>query len=129
MKKISFVIPIYNEENNTDELYKVLNQVISEILINYNYEIIFINDGSKDTSISLVINLQKKDTKIKVIDFSRNFGHQAVITAGIDNAQGDRVIIMYADLQNPPKIALALIKKWKEGYEVVYTQRKPRRDN
>ena len=89
---------------------------------------IFINDGSKDKSLEMLTEIQKKDPQVKVIDFARNFGHQIAVTAGLDYAQGNAVIIMDSDMQDPPKVSFELIKKWEEGYDVVYAQRRSRKD-
>jgi len=129
MKKvISYVLPIYNEEENIDIFYKELAKALKKTK-SYEFELIFINDGSRDTSLSLLEDLAQKDKRVCVIDFSRNFGHQAAITAGIDYANGDAVIIMDTDLQDPPLVSLELIEKWEAGYDVVYAQRKSRQDS
>lgn len=94
----------------------------------YTYEVLFINDGSKDNSLELLKNLAKRDDRITVIDFARNFGHQIAVTAGLDYAKGDAVIIMDSDMQDPPKVSFELIAKWEEGYDVVYAQRRSRKD-
>lgn len=127
MKKISYVFPIYNEEGNIDLLYKTINKLLSKKQ-NYVYELIFINDGSKDNSLDLLKNIQALDSRVVVINFSRNFGHQIAVTAGLDYANGDAAIIMDSDLQDPPIVSFDLIKKWEEGYDVVYAQRRSRKD-
>lgn len=130
MKKlVSYIFPIYNEEGNIDLLFKTMQEVIKKKTNNYNFEFIFINDGSRDNSLALLKNIQKKFPNVKVINFSRNFGHQLAVTAGLDYAKGDAVIIMDSDMQDPPKVSLELIKKWEEGWEVVYAQRKTRKDS
>lgn len=126
-KTITYIFPIYNEEGNIGLLYKTINKLLSQHT-SYIYEIIFINDGSRDNSLTLLRELQKKDKRVKVIDFSRNFGHQIAVTAGLDHASGDAVIIMDSDMQDPPAVSFELIKKWEEGYDVVYAQRKSRKD-
>lgn len=93
-----------------------------------DFEFIFVNDGSRDNSLDLLVELQQKDTRVSVVDFSRNFGHQIAVTAGLDYASGDAVIIMDSDMQDPPSVSLELIEKWKEGYDVVYAQRRTRKD-
>lgn len=128
MNLISFIFPVYNEEKTIDKLYEEISKILKEIEKNYKTEVVFINDGSKDNSLEKLINLQQKDDRLTVINFSRNFGHQWAITAGLDYVQGDAVIIMDSDLQDPPAVALDLIKKWEEGYEVVYAQRRTRKD-
>ncbi len=129
MKKlISYVIPFYNEELNIDALHEALIPVFAELSDTYDIEVICVNDGSKDTTYEKLVDLHKKDKRFTVVNFSRNFGHQIAITAGIDMAKGDALVITDADLQDPPKVSLELIRKWEEGYEVVYAQRKTRKD-
>lgn len=129
MKKlISYIFPVYNEEGNIRKLQEVLLKEIEKKSDKYDFEIICINDGSSDSSLDKLIEIQKKDKRFKIINFSRNFGHQMAITAGLDFARGDAVIIMDADLQDPPSVSLELIEKWEEGYEVVYAQRRTRQD-
>lgn len=127
-KLISYIFPIYNESGNISLLYDTMNNLIEKNR-QYNYELIFINDGSRDNSLEILSELQAKDRRVVVIDFSRNFGHQIAVTAGIDYARGDAVIIMDSDLQDPPTVSFDLIKKWEEGYEVVYAQRRSRKDS
>ena len=126
-KLVSYIFPIYNESGNIALLYKTIDKLLANNPT-YNYEIIFINDGSKDDSLSMLADLAKKDSRVKVIDFSRNFGHQIAVTAGLDHAKGDAVIIMDSDMQDPPKVSFDLIKKWEQGYDVVYAQRRSRKD-
>jgi len=122
---LSLILPIYNEEKNIDELYQRSQKVLASF---GDYEIIFVNNSSKDGSLQKIINLSQRDKNVKLIDFSRNFGHQIAITAGLDHAQGDAVIIMDSDLQDTPETIEEMVKKWKEGYEVVYGKRRTRRD-
>lgn len=126
-KKISYIFPIYNECDNIPLLYEMISSVVRPIK-RYTFELIFVNDGSSDTSIDLLQDIAKKDSRVIVVDFSRNFGHQIAVTAGIDYASGDAIIIMDSDLQDPPKISLELIKEWENGYDVVYAQRRTRKD-
>jgi dolichol-phosphate mannosyltransferase len=125
---ISYVFPIYNEEGNIDLLLNTIKKVTKSLENKYSLEFVFINDGSKDNSLRVLREIQKKDSRVKIIDFSKNFGHQIAVTAGIDYAKGDAVIIMDSDMQDPPNVSLELIKKWEEGYEVVYAQRRTRKD-
>jgi dolichol-phosphate mannosyltransferase len=125
---LSIVIPIYNEEETLPELYRRLSSVLNAINT-VDYEIIFVNDGSSDRSMEIILGLHQSDYRVKVIELSRNFGHQAALTAGISNASGDAVILMDGDLQDPPEILPELIKKWQEGYEVVYIIRTGREEN
>jgi dolichol-phosphate mannosyltransferase len=127
-KSISYVFPIYNEEDNIKLLYKTVNKVTKPLERKYKLEFVFINDGSKDNSLEFLQDIQKQDSRLKIIDFARNFGHQLAVTAGIDYAHGDAVIIMDSDMQDPPSVSLDLIKKWEKGYDVVYAQRRTRKD-
>lgn len=122
MKKISIVIPAYNEEKNLTVIHERLSKVFSS-LKNYNYEIIFVNDGSNDLTQLKLEEMSSKYPEVKYIEFSRNFGHQSAVKAGLDFAMGDAVISMDADLQHPPEVILELINKWEEGYDIVYTIR------
>ena len=123
MKKISIVIPAFNEEGNLSKVRKEIDDVFAS-LQNYYYEIIFVNDGSRDNTQSTIENLSAQFTNVKYIEFSRNFGHQYAVKAGMDNADGNAVITMDADLQHPPELIPELINKWEQGYDVVYTIRK-----
>ncbi len=126
MKKISVVIPMYYEEEVVDICYKRVVNNLKKLSDKYSYEIIFINDGSKDATLEILKKIASNDDNVKIISFSRNFGHQAAVTAGIRNVTGDAVIIMDADLQDPPELFEGMIEKWEEGYEVVYGKRKTR---
>lgn len=126
MKKISVVIPMYYEEEVADICYKRVVNNLKKLSDKYSYEIIFINDGSKDSTLEILKKIVSNDDNVKIISFSRNFGHQAAVTAGIRNVTGDAVIIMDADLQDPPELFDGMIEKWEEGYEVVYGKRKTR---
>lgn len=126
MKKISVVIPMYCEEEVADICYKRVVNNLKKLSDKYSYEIIFINDGSKDSTLEILKKIASNDDNVKIISFSRNFGHQASVTAGIRNATGDAVIIMDADLQDPPELFNGMIEKWEEGYEVVYGKRRTR---
>ncbi|WP_026886502.1 glycosyltransferase family 2 protein [Clostridium beijerinckii] len=117
----SIIVPLYNEELVINQSYKRLKEVMDSI--NESYEIVFVNDGSKDRTREIAEEICSRDENIKLINFSRNFGHQAAITAGMDLALGDAIIVIDADLQDPPEVMLKMIEKWKEGYEVVYGKR------
>ena len=120
----SLVVPIWNEEEVIPALYERVVAVMEQT--GEPWELIFVNDGSQDRSLALLLALREQDPRVKVIDFSRNFGHQIAITAGTDFAEGDAVIVMDADLQDPPEVVLQMIEKWREGYEVVYAVRTKR---
>ena len=121
---ISVIIPVYNEEDNVQHLYQRLSSVMQDLKV--SYELIFINDGSRDNSLALIKLLAKKFSEVKFIDFSRNFGHQVAVTAGLDKTKGNAVVIIDADLQDPPELIGEMYEKWQEGYEVVYAKRKTR---
>ncbi|MDX5348540.1 MAG: glycosyltransferase family 2 protein [Hymenobacteraceae bacterium] len=122
--EISVVIPIYNEEKNIFNLYDRLTGVMQQL--NVPYEFIFINDGSRDNSIALIKTLADRDERVKYINFSRNFGHQVAVSAGLDHTHGKAVAIIDADLQDPPELIIDLYNKMHEGYEVVYARRRKR---
>jgi len=121
----SIVVPLYNEEEVVQESYKRLKQVMEKA--DGPYEIIFINDGSKDATPQLVAQLVTAGPTLRFISFSRNFGHQPAITAGMDYAGGDAIIIIDADLQDPPEVMLEMMQKWRQGYDVVYGKRMRRK--
>lgn len=125
MKKISIIIPMYYEEKVVDECYKRVNEVLNRIT-DYEHEIIFVNDGSKDKTLELLNDLAQKDKHVKIISFSRNFGHQAAVTAGLQYVSGDAIVIIDADLQDPPELIPEMLKLWEEGNEVIYGKRKTR---
>ena len=125
MKKISIVVPMYYEEEVANECYKRLKEVLTGIK-NYEYEMIFVNDGSKDKTLPLLEEIAKNDKNVKVISFSRNFGHQAAVTAGLKEVTGDAIVIIDADLQDPPETIPDMLKLWEEGNEVIYGKRKTR---
>ena len=125
MNKVSLVIPMYYEEQVAEECYKRVTKVLKEIK-NYEYEVIFVNDGSKDKTLEILENIAKEDKNIKVVSFSRNFGHQAAVTAGLKYVTGDAIVIMDADLQDPPELIPDMLRYWEDGYEVIYGKRKTR---
>lgn len=120
----SIVVPLYNEEKVIAETYKRL-KLIAETF-DAPYEIIMVNDGSRDKTALMAHEICRKDNSIKLIDFSRNFGHQIAVTAGMDYARGDAIIVIDADLQDPPEVIPEMISRWKQGYDVVYGIRKKR---
>ncbi len=125
MIRYSIVVPVFNEELVVEESYKRLKQVMDST--KEPYELIFVNDGSRDKTPEIVSGLCKMDPHVKLINFSRNFGHQTAITAGMDYSSGQAVVVIDADLQDPPEVILEMIAKWKEGYDVVYGQRLKRK--
>ena len=125
-KKVTLVIPMYYEEKVAEECYKRVKENL-EKLENYDHEIIFVNDGSKDKTLEILENIARKDTNVKVISFSRNFGHQAAVTAGIKEVTGDAIVIIDADLQDPPELIPQMLELWEDGNEVIYGKRKKRK--
>ena len=119
--KYSVIIPMYNEEEVILESYRRLDNVMRPL--GEEYELIFVNDGSRDRTMEIMLDVAKKDPHVKIVDFARNFGHQTAVTAGMKYSSGDAVVIIDADLQDPPELIPSMIEKWKEGYEVVYGKR------
>lgn len=126
MKKISIIIPAYNEEESLPILYDRINNLMSTMK-NYEFEILFINDGSKDKTLEIIKEIRQNDQRICYVDFSRNFGKEIAMMAGLDYATGDCVIFMDADLQDPPELIPELVKYWEQGYDDVYAKRKSRK--
>ena len=126
MKKISVIVPMYYEEKVAEECYKRLTACLQK-LTDYTYEIIIIDDGSKDKTLEILENIANKDDKVKIISFSRNFGHQAAVTAGLKHVSGDAIIIIDADLQDPPELIPQMIQLWEQGNEIIYAKRKKRK--
>lgn len=125
MKKIDIIIPAYNEEEALPFLFERLEKIMEENS-NYEFEILFINDGSKDKTLELIKKQREIDSRISYVDLSRNFGKEIAMIAGLDYAKGDAVIFIDADLQDPPELIPELIKYWEEGYDDVYARRKSR---
>ena len=123
--KYSIVVPVFNEELVVAESYKRLKKVMDGL--KEPYEIVFVNDGSRDKTALMVGKICEADKNIRFIDFSRNFGHQTAVTAGMDYAEGEAIIVIDADLQDPPEFIPKMIEKWKEGYDVVYGRRSERK--
>lgn len=121
MIKYSIIVPLYNEELVIEETYKRLTAVMEQT--KEAYELVFVNDGSRDGTEKLAKQIIAQDSRVCLINFSRNFGHQTAISAGMDNACGQAVVVIDADLQDPPEVILDMIAKWKEGYDVVYGKR------
>ncbi|EFO81284.1 glycosyl transferase family protein [Oscillochloris trichoides DG-6] len=124
--QLSVVIPAYNEEENLPTLYSRLRAALDPL--DLEYEIIFVNDGSRDATLSLLQQMAAIDPRLVVIDLARNFGHQVAISAGLDHSRGRGVIIMDGDLQDPPEVLPEFIAKWREGYDVVYAIREQRKE-
>lgn len=126
MKKITIIIPAYNEEETLEKLYDRLSKVLNEIT-NYEFEMLFINDGSKDKTKEILKELREKDNRVSYVNFSRNFGKETAMMAGMDYAKGDAVVFIDADLQDPPELIPELIKYWEQGYDDVYAKRRSRK--
>ncbi|MEC3980190.1 glycosyltransferase [Amycolatopsis sp. H20-H5] len=128
-RRVSFIFPIYNEEDNIDLLHKTVDEVIAPLAGRYEFSFLYIDDGSHDKSLEKLTELSQADPRVSVIELSRNFGHQMAVTAGLDLVDADAAIIMDSDMQDPPRVALELIEKWEQGYDVVYAQRRTRQDS
>lgn len=126
MKKISIIIPAYNEEESLPMLRGRIEKLMDSMK-NYEFEILFVNDGSKDRTIEIIKKMREEDTRFNYVDFSRNFGKEIAMIAGLDYATGDCVIFMDADLQDPPELILELVKYWEQGYDDVYAKRRSRK--
>ena len=122
---LSVVAPCFNEEGVLHELYRRISQVLDGS--GESWELVLVNDGSRDRTPEIMRELHAQDERVKVVDFARNFGHQIAVTAGMDYAQGDAVVLIDADLQDPPELILEMLAKWREGYEVVYAIRAERK--
>lgn len=125
MNKISIVIPMYCEEEVVQECYNRIIEMFKSIE-NYEYELVCVDDGSKDKTLEILNNIAEKDKNVKIISFSRNFGHQCAVTAGLRYASGDAIVIIDADLQDPPELIPKMIKMWEQGSDVIYGKRKTR---
>lgn len=123
----SIVVPVYNEQETIPALYERVKKVIDTL--DGSCEVVVVDDGSADGSLDLLKAMHRKDPRFKIVSFSRNFGHQVAISAGIDHAEGDAVMIIDGDLQDPPEVLPHFIEKWKEGYDVVYAVRTKRKEN
>jgi len=123
--RYSIIAPIYNEEGNIPKLYERIRTVMDST--GEDWELITVNDGSRDGSLALLEEIAATDERLKIVNFARNFGHQIAVTAGIDYATGDAVVLIDADLQDPPEVILEMIERWKAGYQVVYAVREERR--
>ncbi len=123
--RYSIIAPIYNEEGNIQNLYDRISSVMDST--GETWELVTVNDGSRDGSVALIEALAAKDSRIKLVNFARNFGHQLAVTAGFNYVSGDAVIVIDADLQDPPELILEMIERWKAGYQVVYAVREERK--
>ncbi|MFE7933513.1 glycosyltransferase family 2 protein [Streptomyces sp. NPDC057456] len=124
---VSYVLPVFNEQDGIRHFHEELVAALSE-RPEYTYELVYVDDGSADGTSLILEDIAKNDRRVRVVDFARNFGHQMAITAGIDEARGDAVIVMDTDLQDPPKVSLRLIDAWRDGAEIVHARRRSRQD-
>ena len=122
---LSVIVPVYNEKENIPTLHDRLCEFFSAK--DYNFELIFVDDGSKDNSLDLIRQFHAQDNRVKYLSLARNFGHQIAITSGINFAQGNAVVVMDADLQDPPELIPEMIEKWQQGFQIVYAQRVARK--
>jgi dolichol-phosphate mannosyltransferase len=122
--KYSFIIPIYNEEDTLFEMYRRVRAVMDQM--DGLVELVLVNDGSRDRSLSLMRELHEQDPQVCYLSLARNFGHQVAVTAGLNFVRGQAIVILDADLQDPPELIPALVEKWQQGYQVVYAQRTKR---
>jgi glycosyltransferase involved in cell wall biosynthesis len=122
---VSVVVPVYNEAEVIGEMYRRLTHVASN-LPDLEYELVVVDDGSRDESYAALVALARRDPRLRVLKLSRNFGHQTAITAGIDVARGDAVVIIDADLQDPPEVIPEMVQRWRDGFDVVYGVRAKR---
>jgi dolichol-phosphate mannosyltransferase len=124
---VSYVLPVYNEQDGITAFHTELTAALAE-RPEFDYELVYVNDGSADASLGILKDLAKNDERVRVVDFARNFGHQIAITAGLDLAEGDAVIVMDTDLQDPPRVSLELVDAWRAGAEIVHARRRTRQD-
>ncbi len=122
--KYSFIVPIYNEEDTLFEMYRRVRAVMDQM--DGSVELVLVNDGSRDRSLSLMRELHEKDPQVCYLSLARNFGHQVAVTAGLNFVRGQAIVILDADLQDPPELIPALVEQWQQGYQVVYAQRTKR---
>ena len=125
MKKITILVPAYNEEESLPFLYERVSKIMNN-LKNYDFELLFVNDGSKDNTLKIIKEFREKDNRVCYVNFARNFGKEIAMIAGLDYATGDCVIIMDADLQDPPELIPQMVELWEQGYDDVYAKRKSR---
>jgi dolichol-phosphate mannosyltransferase len=127
-RRITYVLPVYNESRGIDEFYRRLTAATAPLADRYDLEFLFVDDGSRDSSLEHLIALRATDPRVTVLSFSRNFGHQVAVTAGLDHAEADAVVVMDTDLQDPPSVSLELVERWEAGADVAYAQRRTRKD-
>lgn len=124
---VSYVLPVFNEQETLKVFHSSLTDEVAK-RSQYDFEFIYVNDGSRDRSFEVLMSIQAQDQRVRVLDLSRNFGHQMAVSAGLEYAAGDAAIIMDTDLQDPPAVSIELVDVWREGFDVVYAQRRTRKD-
>lgn len=129
MKLISIIVPMYNEEAVVDFFFDGINKVLNELEKSYQFEIITVNDGSKDKTLELLYRIQEKDKRVRVVNLTRNFGHESAVAAGLSVAKGDAVIPMDADLQDPPQLIKPMLELFEKGFDVVNARRASRKED
>jgi glycosyltransferase involved in cell wall biosynthesis len=117
---VSIVSPVYQEEDGIEEFHRRLVAAMEGIDDDLSFEVVYVNDGSKDRSLDLLEKIAADDGRVRVVDLSRNFGHQVALSAGVDHARGDAVVVIDSDLQDPPEVILDMIQRWRDGFKVVY---------
>lgn len=127
LRTLSIVVPVYFEELVIETFYDRLLEALGPLAGEFQLEMVFVNDGSTDRTQEILTTLHQRDPRVKVLQFSRNFGHQIAVTAGLDHATGDIAVVIDADLQDPPEVILSMLAKWREGYQVVYGVRAERK--
>jgi len=125
--RLSVVVPVYCEEAVVEAFYDRLAKALAPLEADFPWELVFIDDGSRDRTLELLLTLRSRDPRVKVLHFSRNFGHQIAVTAGLDHAAGEAVVVIDADLQDPPEVIPQMLAKWSEGYKVIYGVRRERK--
>ncbi|MGZ4876930.1 MAG: glycosyltransferase family 2 protein, partial [Candidatus Angelobacter sp.] len=121
---LSVVVPIFNEEENIAAFHAAVRTVMDTL--KEQWEVVYVNDGSRDKSLSLLVDIQRRDPRVSVVEFSRNFGHQAALTAGLQVAKGDAIMLMDGDFQDPPEVLPRMVQAWKDGAKVVIAERSSR---
>lgn len=129
MKLVSIIVPMYNEEAVVNFFFEGINKILKDLEKNYQFEIITVNDGSKDKTLELLYGIQKQDNRVRVVNLTRNFGHESAVAAGLSVARGEAIIPMDADLQDPPQLIGPMLELFEKGYDVVNARRASRKED